>query len=446
MVVAETAATPRTASPAPAQGGRRSPAAFESHPDGNRRRAPVYALMAGGAVSLVGNQLTAVAVPWFVLQTTGSAARTGLVAFFTLLPTIVAMVFGGALADRLGHRRVIVLSDLCSAATVAMIPLLYHTVGLPFGVLLALAFLGALLDAPGGTARAALVPDTAALARLPLERVNGAFQAIQSLAGLVGPLLAGVLIALLGASNVLWLDAATFLVSAAAVAAFVPMPARTEAAHGRYLDEVKEGWRFLVRDPLLRAIAGIATLINFLATPLFAVLLPVLAADEYGSASSLGVAIAAFGGGTLVGAVLYGAVGAKLPRRPVLIGSFAVSAVPLFVLALAPPLWATAAALAIGGLGIGPINPLVMTVMQERVPAELRARIYGAVVATALVAAPAGVLLAGLLADRLGVQVVIGAIATGMLLLTVPMALNAALRQLGGPALPADRSQPAAEI
>ena len=86
-----------------------------------------------------------------------------------------------------------------------------------------------------------------------------------------------------------------------------------------------------------------------------------------------------------------------------------------------------------------------MTVMQERVPAELRARVFGAVVATALVAAPAGVLLAGVLADLLGVQVVIGAIATGMLLLTVPMVLNAALRDLGGPACSANPTEPAIE-
>ena len=230
MTLAETAATPHTGSPAAARGDGRLPTATQEQRDGDRRRAPVYALMAGGAVSLVGNQLTAVAIPWFVLQTTGSAARTGLVAFFTLLPTIVAMVFGGALADRLGHRRMSVVSDLLSAATVAAIPLLHQTVGLPFGVLLALVFLGALLDAPGGTARSALIPDAAALAGLPLERVNGAFQAIQSLAGLVGPLLAGLLIAVMGESNVLWFDAATFVVSAAAVGFFVPAPPRVAAA------------------------------------------------------------------------------------------------------------------------------------------------------------------------------------------------------------------------
>jgi MFS family permease len=439
----ETAATPRIAVPAPERDDDPTRISIEELPAGRQRRAPVYALMVGGAVSLVGNELTALAIPWFILQTTGSAARTGLVAFCTLLPMILAMIFGGAVADRFGHRRMSVLSDLLSAATVAAVPVLYHSVGLPFGVLLVLVFVGALLDAPGGTARTALIPDAAALAGMPLERVNSAFQAIQSLAGLVGPLLAGVLIALMGISNVLWLDAATFLVSAAAVAAFVPSPRRSDAPRGRYLDEVREGWRFLTSDPLLRSIAGIATLINFLAAPLFAVLLPVLANEEYGSAADLGVAMASFGAGTLIGAVVYGVVGPTLPRRPVLVGAFAVAAIPLGVLAGAPPLWMTAAALALSGFGIGPINPLVLTVMQERVPAELRARVFGAVGATALVAAPAGVLLAGALAEVLGVQVVIGGIAAGMLLLTIPMLLSPALHELGGDRSPSPVLPPA---
>jgi MFS family permease len=395
-----------------------------------RARAPMVALLAGNAVSLIGNELSALAIPWFVLQTTGSAGKTGLVAAFTLLPTVIAMVFGGALSDRFGHRRMSVFSDLLSAGTVAAVPLLYHTVGLPFAALLVLVFLGALFDAPGSTARGSLIPEAATLARLPLERVNGGFQAIQSLAGLVGPLLAGGLIATLGPSNVLWLDAASFLVSAAAIGSLVPEVRVEPAVRGRYLDEVKEGWAFLVHDPLLRTIAGIATVINFLAAPLFAVLLPVLADREYGSANALGVAVAAVSGGTLVGALLYGAVGASLPRRPVLIGAFAVAWAPLIVVAAAPSLWLTALAAALCGLGIGPINPIVLTAMYERVPVALRGRLLGALNATAMLASPAGVLLAGGLVELVGVQSVIVAIAIWLTLLTVPLLLARSLHAL----------------
>jgi MFS family permease len=365
-----------------------------------------------------------------VLQTTGSAGKTGLVAAFTLLPTVVALVFGGALSDRLGHRRMSVVSDLLSAGTVAAVPLLYHTVGLPFAVLLALAFLGALFDAPGVTARSALIPEAATLAGMPLERANGGNQAIQGLAGLVGPLLAGGLIATLGPSNVLWLDAASFLISAAAIGALVPEVRIEPAVRGRYLDEVKAGWRFLANEPLLRTIAGLAIVINFLTAPLFAVLLPVLANQEYGSANALGVAVAAVGAGALAGALLYGAVGASLPRRPVLIGSFAIAWAPLIVVAATPPLWLTALAAGLCGLGIGPLDPIVMTAMYERVPVALRGRVLGALGATAMLASPAGVLLAGGLVELVGVQDVIVATATGLTLLTIPLLLAPSLRAL----------------
>ena len=137
-------------------------------------RLPRVALLGADAVSLVGNSLTGLAIPWFVLETTGSAARTGLVAFAGLVPTVLAAFFGGALVDRLGFKRTSVAADLASGLSVAAIPLLAHTAGLAFWHLVALTFLGALLDAPEGTARGGLLPDLAAAAAVPLERANAA--------------------------------------------------------------------------------------------------------------------------------------------------------------------------------------------------------------------------------------------------------------------------------
>ncbi|HEX5808607.1 MAG TPA: MFS transporter, partial [Anaerolineales bacterium] len=131
---------------------------------------PLYSLFVANAISLVGNVFTAIAVPWFVLQTTGSATQTGVTGFFTILPVVLAGFLGGTLIDRLGYKRTSIISDLASGVTTALIPLLYFTVGLEFWQLLALVFLGALLDTPGGTARAALLPELAEQARMPIER------------------------------------------------------------------------------------------------------------------------------------------------------------------------------------------------------------------------------------------------------------------------------------
>src|SRR5438094_70634 len=177
-------------------------------------RVPVYTLLIATAISLLGNRLTSVAVPWFVLVTTGSAAKTGLTVFFTTLPLFLSGFFGGALVDRLGFKRTSVLGDLFSGATIALIPLLHYTVGLAFWQLLLLVFLADSLNTPGNTARQGLWPDLIALAGYRLKRVNAARQAPGNLASLLGPPLAGALIAVVGPGRVLWLDAATFLASA----------------------------------------------------------------------------------------------------------------------------------------------------------------------------------------------------------------------------------------
>ena len=139
-----------------------------------RRRGPLFALFAANAISMSGNVAALVAIPWFVLQTTGSAARTGVVAAAGLVPIVVSGFFGGALVDRLGYRRTSVVADLASAGAVAAIPLLHRDVGIEFWQLVVLVFLGGLLDAPGVTARASLLPDVAAAAGWSLERASGA--------------------------------------------------------------------------------------------------------------------------------------------------------------------------------------------------------------------------------------------------------------------------------
>ncbi len=154
---------------------------------------------------MVGNSLTFVAVPWFVVHTTGSAAKTGLSGGAIALALVLAGFFGGPMVDRLGFRRTSIAADVMSGVTVAMIPLLYDTVGLAFWQLLALVFLGSFFDAPGSSARLNLISDLARKTGMPRERANSAFQAMERSSLLVGPPLAGALRAAFGASNVLWI-------------------------------------------------------------------------------------------------------------------------------------------------------------------------------------------------------------------------------------------------
>jgi MFS family permease len=404
------------------------------------QRRPVLALLGAYAISQGGTQLTAVAIPWFVLLTTGSAARTGIVAFCELVPAIIASFFGGAIIDRIGHRRSSIIADLISILTVGAIPLLYATIGLAFWQLLILVFCGSLCNVAGSTARAALLPDLVALAGMPIERATSARQAIQRGSRLLGAPLAGLLIAALGPTLPLWFDAATFLISATVVGLLVPFVRRaataTDAASAtggrRYLTELREGLAFIRHDRLLRSIVLTIMVTNLIESVAW-VGAPVYAERLYGSAVALGLMTAATGGGSMVSAILYGAFGHRLPRRPTFLVSFLLLALGYWPLAFLPPLPVTIAALALLGFFAGPINPLLDTVQYERVPATLRGRVFGAISAGANCAMPLGVLLGGILLDALGLRPVYTLVASLFLACTLVMFLNPAFHALDPP-------------
>src|SRR6185436_16952416 len=161
------------------------------------------------------------------------------------------------------------------------IPLLAATVGIEIWQLMVLVFVGALLDAPGATARAALFPDVVELADVRMERASGVRSGIQQGAQLIGAPLGGVLVAAFGANAALWLDAASFLFSAALILAFVPRPHRVSREHGgRFFAELAEGLRFIWSRPLVRAVVLMVLLTNLIEAP-GTVVLAVFAREEY---------------------------------------------------------------------------------------------------------------------------------------------------------------------
>ena len=382
-----------------------------------RRRMPLYALYTADAISLTGNAVAQIAIPWYVLTTTGSATLTALVVFFNFVPIVLAAFFGGVVVDRLGFRAASIVADLASSAAVAAIPLLAASVGVEIWQLMILVFAGALLDAPGATARAALFPDVVALAGVPMERASGLRSGIQQGAQLIGAPLGGVLVAAVGATAALWIDAASFLVSAALVALLVPSPRHeAQAPHGRFFAELGEGLRFIWSRRLVRAIVLMVLLSNLIEAP-GSVVLAVFARDEYGSAADFGLLVGALGGAALAGALGYSLVGHRLPRRKTFLVCFAGVPIGYLALAAQPTLPVAIAALVLAGFAAGPINPLLFTVQTEIVPAELRGRVFGAIRAGAWAAIPLGILLGGLLVSAIGAPATF--LVMGVLLATV---------------------------
>jgi len=396
---------------------------------------PIISLFTANAISLVGNVLTAIAIPWFVLQTTGSATRTGITGFFTVLPVMLAGFFGGTLVDRWGYKRTSVIADIASGVTTALIPLLYFTIGLEFWQLMVLVFLGALLDTPGNTARSALVPELAELAKMPIERATSIIHIIERGSRMVGAPLGGLLIALMGTENVLWLDAASFFVSAGIVAIAIKSrePEQQEESKesgGRFFEELREGLRFIYTDKLVLVIVVMIMATNFLDAVFGGVVQPVFVKEVYDRALELGLLIAANGAGAVIGALIFSAVGERLPRHTVFVAGFVLTGFRFLIYAMYPPIWTLITLVVISSIGAGPLNPILNAVGYERIPRNMLGRVGGAISASAVGAMPLGMLIGGVLTEQLGVHTMLIGLGIIYLATTLSMALIPVMKEM----------------
>ncbi|MGC4106750.1 MAG: MFS transporter [Thermomicrobiales bacterium] len=410
----------------------------------SRNRVPIVALLSANAISLFGEALTAIAIPWYVYATTGSAAKMGIVGFFTFLPRVLATFFGGGLVDRIGYKPVSMIADTFSGLSVLAIPLVHHTVGLSFPVLLLFVLLGAFFDSPGSTARESLVPELSRMAQIPLERINALYQMVQRLSFLLGPAAAGVLIGVMGASNVLVIDAITFGASLLLIGVLVP---NLKVRHGEpdadgrtYLQGLLDGFRVIRADLVLLWLAISIAVTNFLEAPLSTVSMPVLIREHYGSAEQLGLVFTVFGAGAVISTIVFASVGHRLPRHRTFAIAFTLAALPYFVFAMAPAFPVLLAASFAMGVAGGPINPILMTVRQERVPERIRARVFGTFTALAWCAIPLGQLAGGFAVQTFGAQWTFAAIAVCFVATALAMGFNPALR--GMDAAPDGRAIP----
>ena len=395
-------------------------------------RRPLIVLLAANAVSLTGNVLSMLAVPWFVLETTGSAERTGVAAFASTLPVVISATFAGSLIDRIGLRTTSVLSDLVSGLIVLTVPALYMTAGLSYWVLLALLFARWLLATPGETAREAMVPDLAARADLAMERAAAAYDGAYRGAKMVGAPLAGVLIVWIGPTVLLLIDGTTFLLSAGLIRLGIPRIARAEAGGGGYLGGLGEGLAFLWHDRLLRSLVAMVLVTNLLDTGLGQVLIPMYARDVAHDPRAFGLLVGAVGAGAVAGTVAYGVLGVRLPRRMTFALCFLVAGVPrTVVLAAHLPIGCALAISVVSGFAAGAINPLMGVVEFERIPARLRARVLGAITAGAYAGMPFGGLLAGSFTAFTGLTVTLLVFAGVYLVVSIPPFTGRAWRDPG---------------
>ena len=374
----------------------------------SRARLSVTALVAGHTLSRTGNVLTVFAVPFTVLATGGDAVQVGIAAAAATAPIVIGGPLGGVVVDRIGYLRSSVGADIVSGATIALIPALALWGVSSYPLLIGLVFLSGLLDTPGETARHVLLPGLSADAKIPLERSVGFLDGATRASSLLGAPLAAILISTAGPYPALFATAGLFAASAALTAAFVrPSPVEDAAPTERtgYWSDLREGFRFVVSDPLLRLVVLLVLVTNTLDAARSGTLMPLYATARLDGAASLGIIVAVFGGSALAGSVLFGLVAHRLPRRITFVVCFTIVSFSLLgpALGLDTP-WLVAISV-VCGFAAGALNPILGAVELERIPAPMRARVLGLITAGAWAGMPLGAVLGGLSVDLVGLTV-----------------------------------------
>jgi MFS family permease len=388
-------------------------------------------LWMGQSLSILGDQFYFIALPWLTLQLTGSGLALGTVLMTAAIPRAILVLLGGALTDRVSPRLVLLGSDTVRAA---LIGLLAALVLVGFGRLWQLYILALLF----GTVDALFYPafDSIApriLAADSLTSGNALLQGSVQASNLVGPLLAGLLIAavggLRGSGLAFALDAVSFGVSALTLALMtdrsqspVSIGAETEARSvaTTLIGEIKAGIGYAWQDPVIRALLGIILVASVTITSPLDIGLPTLAHSRFvGGAAAFGIMITVFGLGALLGTLVAGVVG-QPRQRGVMVGLLTLAfSLGLAVIGFTTNLLVAAATLGILGIGNGFINVVVMTWLQQRVDAKLLGRVMSLVAFAQFGVSPMGLILAGVMVQY---SVTLLFLAAGGLLLVTALA------------------------
>ena len=372
------------------------------------KKLPVLLHQLSNLSSGLGNSIVMITIPWLILEETGSPAFAGLVAAISALPGLLISPIGGWLVDHLGRRAVSIGADLLSSLAVIAFPIVALTTGLNSSTILILAVVGAIFDPAGYTARKTLLADVAKASEIELDRLNGIHDGFMGISWILGPAVGATLISTVGAVNSFWASAGLFIVAALSITFLrvgnLGREARELAQeNGEVSDRsIRIGFQVLWNDKLLRTITISILIIAAVYLPTETVVLSTYF-EDLGKPASLGIVISALAAGSAIGSFGYGWISARLTRRTLIRTILISTAVSITPMAFLPPLPILAAAGFFLGLSWGPFNPLISSLIQQRVPADQQGRVFGVQTAVFYAAPPLGMVIAGISVEEYGV-------------------------------------------
>jgi MFS family permease len=357
-------------------------------------RNPQYRLwLIGGTISLLGDQFYLVALPWLVLQQTGSAVAMGAIMMTGAIPRALLMLMGGAVSDRMSARKVMMATATARTLLVTVIGVLVWLRILRTWELYALAAAFGVADAFAVPAQTAYMPSL--LKREQLVAASSVSQSTGQLTTILGPVPAGFVIQTLGVAWAFFVDAISFLFIIGALWK-LPDPPKSQTARKAMWHSIAEGIAYVGKDVPLRSLMLLATIMNFCIAGPVSIGLAYLTKTRFGSPAAYGIVISAVAAGSLLGALLAGVW--KIRRRGVMI--LLVSAVLglcLGSIGLMDRVWSTAGVLLVMGAGAGIVNVHIGAWAMQRIDGAVRGRVASVLMLASFGITPISLAVAGFL-------------------------------------------------
>jgi MFS family permease len=373
----------------------------------------------GQAISALGDSFSGFALPLLIFKLTNSGLNLALTTAAYMLPYLLFGLVIGAWVDRLDRKRLMIFVDLGRAALIASIPILANVNALPLWWIYAVAFLSSTLSIAFDAADFAAIPSL--VNQDDLVTANGRITASYSAARIIGPLLAGGLVAIMPIYDLIFLDALSFVVSSASLSLIrISFNASKGKKATRIRDDVVEGLKYVLGHPVLRNISAMMALVNFVATTVGSQ--GVLFAERQLGATDtmVGWLFSAGSAGVIVLSLLAGRLRKRFPFSKVALGALMTEGVLIVALSfthvywIGLPLWAL-----MSGFGIL-FNINTGSLRQAIVPNHLLGRVISIAGVLAWSAIPLGAFLGGILVDRTqNIALVYGII--GFLVILIPL-------------------------
>ena len=380
-----------------------------------------------------GNSAVHIAIPWLVLEITGSSANAGVVLGVSGFSVIFSAPLIGGLIAILGARPVSIWADIISAGSVVLFPIVGSLFGLNLASLLIIAIVGAIFDPAGATARKSLIQAVAERDGLSLIKFNGTYEAAATIGTVLGPTGAALAISIVGINTTFYLIAIVFIL-ASCLAFFIPVvttyPKSDESfSFGNVVKETRIGMNALWRDKPLMSLVGLYTLLTAIYMPVESIVLSRYFRD-LNEPQTFGFVLSAMSVGVVIGALqFHRAVKIFSPGNMVIISMTLIGAVVCAMAFLPNAIIFIGLGLALG-LAFGPVSPMSNYLVQQRMPQHLHGPVFGTQFSLMYLATPAGTLALGLIVQSVSIAPLLFVIGALFIVVTLLVGFTGPLRRL----------------